>query len=88
VLEIAEVLRQRLGAVARRAPKHQIPDWLVKLLAGCGLRLAQAAAPEIGVNKNSSSAKAQRVLGWQPRSREESIVAAAESLLRLGLVRN
>jgi len=87
VLEIAQVLRRRLGIAARRAPRHQIPDWLVKLLAGCGLRLAQAAAPEIGVNKNASGAKARHLLRWQPRSREESIVAAAESLLRLGLVR-
>jgi nucleoside-diphosphate-sugar epimerase len=88
VLEIAAVLRRQLGSAARRAPKRQIPDWLVRLLAACGLRLAKAAAPEIGMNKNASSVKAQHMLGWKPRSREESIVAAAESLLRLGLVRN
>jgi nucleoside-diphosphate-sugar epimerase len=87
VLEVAEMLRRKLGHAARRAPQHQIPDWLVRLMAACGLRLAQAAAPEIGINKHASSAKAQRMLGWQPRSCEESIVAAAESLLRLGLVR-
>jgi hypothetical protein len=27
------------------------------------------------------------VLGWSPRSREESIVRTAESLVRLGLVK-
>jgi dihydroflavonol-4-reductase len=87
VLQVAEVLRQQLGRAARRAPKHQIPDWLVQLLASCGLRLAQAALPELGKIKNASHEKARNLLGWDPRSREESIVAAAESLVRLGLVR-
>jgi nucleoside-diphosphate-sugar epimerase len=88
VLQVAEVLRQHLGRAARRAPKRQIPDWLVQALATCGLRLAQAALPELGKIKNSSHEKARRLLGWNPRSREQSIVAAAESLMRLGLVRS
>jgi nucleoside-diphosphate-sugar epimerase len=83
LLQVADILRQQLGAAARRAPKHQLPDWVVKLLAACGSRLAAAAAPELGMNKNASSEKAQRLLGWQPRSREESIKATGESLLRL-----
>jgi dihydroflavonol-4-reductase len=29
-----------------------------------------------------SAEKARRVLGWRPRSREEAILATAESLLR------
>jgi hypothetical protein len=41
--------------------------------------------PELGKLKNSSNAKAKRVLGWVPRSNEESILAAAESLVRLSL---
>jgi dihydroflavonol-4-reductase len=35
---------------------------------------------------NATSAKAIRVLGWTPRTREEAIVSCAESLLRLGLI--
>ena len=41
--------------------------------------------PELGKVKNSTNEKARDVLGWTPRSNEESIVAAAESLVRLGL---
>jgi len=41
----------------------------------------------LGKWKNATSEKAQRVLGWTPRSREESVVATAESLVELGLVR-
>jgi dihydroflavonol-4-reductase len=86
LIEVAETLRRHLGIAARRAPKHEIPDWLVKLFARCGMRLAQAAAPELGKVKSATAEKARRVLGWQPRGREECIVASAESLLRLGLV--
>jgi hypothetical protein len=44
--------------------------------------------PELGKKKNATSEKAMRVLGWTPISREESIVATAESLVRLGLLKD
>jgi nucleoside-diphosphate-sugar epimerase len=43
--------------------------------------------PELGKKKNGTNAKAKRLLDWQPRSREEALVATAESLVRLGLVK-
>jgi dihydroflavonol-4-reductase len=62
-----------------------MPNWLVKLLA---LRnpAMKAIVPLLGVNLNTTSEKAERLLGWTPRSREDAIVATAESLVRLGLV--
>jgi dihydroflavonol-4-reductase len=44
--------------------------------------------PELGHVKNASNEKARRVLGWEPQSNEESIVATAESLVRLGLLKD
>ena len=44
--------------------------------------------PELGKTKNATNEKARRVLGWAPRSNEDAIVATAESLLRLGLLRD
>jgi dihydroflavonol-4-reductase len=44
--------------------------------------------PELGKAKNATSEKAKRVLGWAPRSNEEALVATAESLLRLGLLKD
>jgi dihydroflavonol-4-reductase len=46
----------------------------------------KAVVPLLGANLNATSDKARRLLGWSPRSREDAIVAAAESLVRLGLV--
>ena len=85
MLEIANVLRRRMGSAASRVPSRQVPDWLVHV-AGWFNALARQAVPELGKHKNATSQKAQRVLGWAPRSNEQAIVATAESLQRLGLI--
>jgi dihydroflavonol-4-reductase len=62
-----------------------LPSWLIRLGA-ISNPMMKAVAPLLDVNMNASSAKAKQLLGWEPRSAEEAIVASAESLLRLGLV--
>lgn len=86
VREIAQVLKRRLGTRARRVPTWQLPDWLVRLAALADPTVRQIL-PELGKVKNATNAKARRLLGWTPRSNEDAIVATAESLLALGLVK-
>lgn len=86
IFEVAQVVRRRMGKAGAKAPKREVPDWVVRFSALFS-PTARFALPELGKSKNGSNAKAQRVLGWAPRSNEESIVATAESLLRLGLVK-
>ena len=86
LMEIAQLLKARLGDAARRVPTRQLPNWLVRLARFKDPAVKQIL-PELGKWKNATSEKAQRVLGWAPRSREDSVVATAESLLRLGLVK-
>jgi nucleoside-diphosphate-sugar epimerase len=85
ILDIAKVLRQRMGASAGKVPRFQLPDWLVRIAAMRNPAVKQIL-PELGKIKNSTNEKARRVLGWTPRSNVESIAAAAESLARLGLL--
>ncbi len=87
VLEMARVLKARLGAAARRVPTRQLPNWLVRLAAIPDPAVRQIL-PELGKRKNATSQKAQRLLGWTPRSREDALVATAESLLRVGLLKD
>ena len=87
VLGIAKVLKARMGAAAKRVPTRQLPNWLVRIAALRDPAVKQIL-PELGTFKNGSNEKARRVLGWTPRSNEEALVATAESLLRLGLLRN
>ncbi|MEP6547829.1 MAG: aldehyde reductase [Gammaproteobacteria bacterium] len=86
ILDIAKVLRQRMGEVARSVPARQLPDWLMRL-AALFSPAARQMLPELGKLKNSANDKARRVLLWAPRSNEDCIVAAAESLARLGLLK-
>jgi nucleoside-diphosphate-sugar epimerase len=87
VREIAAVLKARLGPAAGRVPTRQLPDWLVRVVALAHPQ-ARQILPELGKVKNGSGEKARRLLGWAPRSREDAIVATAESLLRLGLLKD
>ncbi|MDB4913647.1 MAG: nucleoside-diphosphate-sugar epimerase [Gemmatimonadetes bacterium] len=86
MLDVARVLTHRMGDAAARVPARQLPNWMVRLAA---LRkpAVKQTLPELGKVKNGSNEKARRVLGWAPRSSEESIVATAESLVRLGLLK-
>ena len=83
--DIAKVLKRRMGASGEKVPTRQLPNFLVRLAA---LRdpAIKLILPELGKLKNASSEKAKRMLGWAPRSNEDSVVATAESLLRLGLL--
>jgi nucleoside-diphosphate-sugar epimerase len=85
MVRMAKVLRERLGEAAKRVPTREVPNWVVRLVA---LRdpAAKLILAELGKVKDVSHAKAERVLGWKPRSNEEAIVATGESLLRLGLI--
>ncbi len=86
MLDIARVLKRRMGAAARRVPTWQLPNWLVHIAA---MRdpAAKQILPELGKKKNATNEKAKRLLGWTLRSNEECIVATAESLVRLGLLK-
>jgi nucleoside-diphosphate-sugar epimerase len=84
--DIALILKKRIGAAARKVPTWQLPNWLVRLAALRDPGVKQIL-PELGKRKNATNAKARRLLGWAPRSNEEAIVATAESLVRLGLLK-
>ena len=87
MLDIAKVLKRRIGESAVRVPTWQLPDWLVRVAA---LRdpAVKLILPELGKVKNATNERARRLLGWAPRPNEEAVVASAESLVRLGLLRD
>lgn len=84
--EIARTIKAKMGAAAAKVPTRELPNWMVRLAAlrDPAIRLI---TPELGKKKNGTNAKAKRLLCWQPRSNEESLLATAESLVRLGLLK-
>ena len=87
IRDIAKVLKDRMGAAAKRVPTRQLPNWLVRLAALRDPAIKQFV-PELGKIKNGSNEKARRLLGWAPRSSEEAILATAESLVERGLLKD
>ena len=85
--EVAMVLRDKLGDKAKNVTTKVMPNWVVRLAALFN-STAKGIVPQLDQKKNVSSEKARKILGWQPRTNEEALVASAESLLRLGLVKN
>jgi nucleoside-diphosphate-sugar epimerase len=87
MLDIAKVLKSRMGASGKRVPTRELPNWLVRIAA---LRdpAIKLILPELGKPKNDTNEKAKRLLAWESRSNEDSIVATAESLVRLGLLKD
>lgn len=85
MIDVARVLRRRLPEAAGKVSARVLPNWVVRLAA---LRnpMMKGMVPLLGLDLNATSEKARCLLGWEPRSPEEAIVATAESLIRLGLV--
>lgn len=84
LVEVAAILRERLGHSARRVPTKEFPKWLLDALGRVSSAVRMASG-ETG--RMISNEKARRVLGWEPRPAVESMVDSAESLIRLGLVK-
>lgn len=82
---IASLLKARMGSAANRVPTRMLPNWFVRFVAIFTPSLQQIA-PELGKVRGASNAKAKRMLGWEPRSNEDGVIATAESLVKLGLL--
>jgi nucleoside-diphosphate-sugar epimerase len=87
MLDIAKILKSRMGTSAKQVPTRQLPNWVVRLgsLRDPAIKLI---LPELGKRKNATNEKARRLLAWSPRSNEESLVATAQSLVGLGLLKD
>jgi dihydroflavonol-4-reductase len=84
--DMAVLLRRHLGADARHVPTRTLPRWLVRAGAFVSPEL-RAIAPQLRRARGASHEKATRMLGWNPRTPQEAILASARSLLELGLVK-
>jgi nucleoside-diphosphate-sugar epimerase len=78
--EVAAILRERLGAAAKKVPTRVAPDLLVRAMAlfDGGVR---SVVGELGKRSWYSSDKARSALGWQTRPVDDSIEDCARSLV-------
>lgn len=83
--EVATTLAREFPAYASKLPSRDIPAWMVRLIALINPP-AKQLIPELNRERHISSEKARRVLGWQPHTSEEAVIAGARSLVEFGVV--
>jgi dihydroflavonol-4-reductase len=83
--DVAQVLRERLGARASKVPTRIAPDLLVRAMAlfDGGIRSFKSS---LGKRTEYHTTKAHDLLGWSPRPIDDTIVETAESLIDHGVV--
>jgi dihydroflavonol-4-reductase len=86
MIDVAKILKRRMGNYADKVKVKNLPNWVVRLTALWN-PTAKVIAPMLDKNMNATSEKARRLLGWSPRPAEEAIVATAESLIQLGIIK-
>ncbi|MFJ4368669.1 SDR family oxidoreductase [Streptomyces chartreusis] len=84
VVDIARILRDRLGERAAKAPTRELPVWLARALGAVNPEL-RLLRHQLGRDLDATGAKAARLLGWQARPIEDTIADTAESLLAHGI---
>ncbi len=86
MLDVAKILKRRLGDDAKKVPTNEVPNWKLRLAALTNPSLRMLATL-LGKYAQVSGEKAKKVLNWTPRSNEEAIVATAKSMLQMGLIK-
>jgi len=86
LIEVARILKRTMGEAASKVPVKELPNILLRL-AALKDPTVKSMVPLLGLVMNTTNEKAVRMLGWSPRSTEDAIQSAAESLVRLGLVK-
>lgn len=81
--EIATFIKNKMPEATKNTSTKTLPNWLVRIAALFSPQ-AKALAPMLGVNRNARNEKAKNILGWNPRSKEDALLATVESLIKFG----
>jgi len=84
--DLARILKEGLGAEARKVPTRRLPDFLVKLSAMFDPVIRQIVG-ELGNVRDTSAQHALDVFGWKTRDARDSILDTARDLIRLDVVK-
>lgn len=86
VRQAAQILKDGMGTAGRAVSTRRLPNWLLRLVGLFDPEI-RGMLPELGKPKDATSEKAQRLLGWKPRGPAEAILATAQGLSSLGLLK-
>ncbi|MBS1660766.1 MAG: aldehyde reductase [Bacteroidetes bacterium] len=84
--QIAVFLKDQCPGVTKNTSTKTMPSWLLRIAALFN-KQARAILPLVGIYRNASNEKARTILGWQPRSNEDALLATVESLIKWGAIK-
>ncbi len=85
LLDLAKILARHFGPRGYKINTRRVPGWLLRLVSTWD-RAARLTVQELGKRQDLSSAKAKDLLGWQPHTLDEMVIAMGESMIEHGLV--
>ena len=85
MMDVAQALRKGLGAKARKAPKFELPNLMVKLV-GLFDAGARSVVSELGLDRTVDNSKTREALGMDFIPVDEAVVASGKSLIEFKLV--
>lgn len=69
-----------------KIPSRQLPDWMVRIFSNFEPTLKPILI-DLGAERKLDHSKAVKDLGWKPIAPEEAVLSCAESILKLGIVK-
>lgn len=84
--EIAKVLDARFSPEGWKIPTGELPDWVVRLVAMFNPTI-RSILPSLGVERRYDTRRIWKELDWKPVGLEAMVIASAESLIALGVVK-
>lgn len=85
MIDVARALREELGDAAKKVPKGELPNFMVRFAALFDPALRELT-PTLGKKHIYKNDKAKRVLGWAPRPAKTAMIDCAKSLIEKGAV--
>lgn len=84
LIDISRALKKGLGNKARKTPKFELPDLVVKIVAIFD-PVARLSVPELGLARSVDNSRTKKALGIEFIPVEKAAVASGESLIEFGL---
>jgi dihydroflavonol-4-reductase len=82
---IAVMLKEEYGKHGYKISTRKLPAWVLRAVGRVDDR-AKLAADMLGIKHDVSTAKAERELGWTPRTMRDSVLQTAEYVISAGMV--
>jgi nucleoside-diphosphate-sugar epimerase len=86
LVEIAKLLKQKMPEITKNTSTKALPTWVLRIAALFN-KQARAILPLVDIYREASNEKAKALLGWQPKSNEDALLATAHSMVKWGAIK-